>query len=497
MNVVRNVEVNDSYERKREREFEVKHWSNSGCLNDQFHVQHMNSTWLESNGCVRCWCENGQSQCTAQLCVAPPCENPRQIANVCCPVCDDPEDEILHALETDSTIALPSQLTTKNCPPLDKCLLVCEHGLVKDEQGCFLCACSMMSCPSPLCTLKVDRFSKQYCSCSSPTGLNCGELNCDKHCPYGYALDKQTACPICECNPCPLFICPKNCTYGLKRNEMGCPICICESNLITANQTKPTDLIAQAWPRQCHSGSFSYSNGEIWFDGCRQCFCHKGEQLCALISCPTLTCGQPILLPNRCCPSCPGRNFVLNSFLLSSFSRSFIGIPLLPEPLPSPQVCYASQYVAGEELEFDNCTKCLCLHNIAFCTVSLCPPLRCSSPVYEKSLCCPICPPEEPKTLPGKVISNLDEDVCLLENGMTKRAGELWKQDDCRSCLCPRGGGGQIECFSQICAQELRCSNPVLKKGQCCPFCLPPTSPVNICIFNYAQYRSGEHWNVC
>ena len=60
-----------------------------GCLNDRFHVQHMNSTWIESNGCMRCWCENGRSRCIAEGCIAPPCENPRQITNVCCPVCDD------------------------------------------------------------------------------------------------------------------------------------------------------------------------------------------------------------------------------------------------------------------------------------------------------------------------------------------------------------------------------------------------------------------------
>ena len=88
------------------------------------------------------------------------------------------------------------------------------------------------------------------------------------------------------------------------------------------------------------------------------------------------------------------------------------------------------------------------------------------------------------------------DDVCLLDNGLIKQAGEVWKEDDCRSCLCPRNSGGQIECFSQQCYQQLPCANPVLKKGQCCPFCLPSTAAVAVCIFNYVQYRSGEHWNV-
>ncbi len=276
-------------------------FSTLGCLNDRFHVQHMNSTWMESNGCMKCWCEDGRSRCIAEGCIAPPCENPRQIDNVCCPVCDDHEDEYQYSQEVDSTILSQSQLTTNKCPQLDKCLLVCEHGLAKDEQGCLLCACSTMSCPSPLCTLKFDRTSKQYCECISPNGRNCEQLNCNKHCPYNYTINKNTGCPICQCNPCPILICTKNCTYGLKRNEVGCPICVCESN-----KTKHTDLTTHSWPRQCQSGGISYSNGEIWFDGCRQCLCHRGDQLCALISCPTPKCSQPILLPNRCCPSCPG-----------------------------------------------------------------------------------------------------------------------------------------------------------------------------------------------
>lgn len=477
MNAVLNVEVeNIGIKKTRLQTFIL---ITLGCLNDRLHVQHMNSTWFESNGCMRCWCEDGRSRCVAEGCIAPPCENPRQIANVCCPVCDDVEtNDESYSQEIDSLIAPRFPITTDQCPILNDCSLVCEHGLAKDEQGCFQCTCSTMSCPSPLCTLKFDRSSKQYCSCTSPSNLNCGQLNCDKYCPYNYSTNSQTGCPTCECNPCPQLICTKNCTYGLKRNEAGCPICVCETNISRSNQSKLIELFKQSSSKQCHSGLFSYSNGEIWFDGCRQCLCHKGEQLCALISCPAPKCSQPILLPNRCCPSCPETS-------------------MLPEPIPSSQVCYASQYVTGEELEFDKCTKCICLHNIAFCSIVLCPPLACPTPIYDSSLCCPICPPKKSdRTFSADAILNPSEEICILDDGNIKRAGELWKHDGCQSCHCPRGGGGRIECFTQTCEQNLPCSNPILKKGQCCPFCLPPTAAVAVCIFNHVQYRSGEHWNV-
>ena len=270
----------------------------------------MNSTWMEANGCMRCWCENGRSRCIAEGCIVPPCENPRQIANVCCPVCD--ADDHVYP-EIDSIIQTIAQPSSDQCPELKNCQLICEHGLTKDDQGCLQCACSTISCPIPLCTLKFDSSSKQYCSCLSPSNRQCAPFNCDKHCPYNYTIDPNTGCPSCACNPCPPLACTKNCTYGLKRNEIGCPLCVCESKL-----TSNTDLMLPSWPRQCQSGVFSYSNGEIWFDGCRQCLCYKGESLCALISCPTPKCAQPVFLPHRCCPSCPGRYF------LSSFAMNFI-----------------------------------------------------------------------------------------------------------------------------------------------------------------------------
>ena len=267
----------------------------------------MNSTWLESNGCMRCWCDNGQSRCIAEGCIAPPCENPRQIDNVCCPVCDDPGDKDQYSQTFDKIPPSWLPLTTSKCPLLNSCSLVCEHGLAKDEHGCLQCACSIMSCPLPLCTLKFNvSLSKEYCSCQSPDSHNCEQLDCYKHCPYNYLIDNKTSCLTCQCNPCPRLICTKNCTYGLKRNEIGCLICVCEGSSIINNSVKYTDLIPSSWPRRCDSGLVSYSNGEIWFDGCRQCLCHKGKELCALISCPVPKCLQPIHLPNRCCPTCPG-----------------------------------------------------------------------------------------------------------------------------------------------------------------------------------------------
>ena len=38
-------------------------------------------------------------------------------------------------------------------------------------------------------------------------GLTCGELLCRLGCDYGFVLDSDTACPLCECrDPCQVRI---------------------------------------------------------------------------------------------------------------------------------------------------------------------------------------------------------------------------------------------------------------------------------------------------
>lgn len=49
-----------------------------------------------------------------------------------------------------------------------------------------------------------------------------------------------------------------------------------------------------------------HENEESWHDGCRDCYCHNGREMCALITCSVPNCGNPTIHPGQCCPSCPG-----------------------------------------------------------------------------------------------------------------------------------------------------------------------------------------------
>lgn len=49
-----------------------------------------------------------------------------------------------------------------------------------------------------------------------------------------------------------------------------------------------------------------FKEGESWHDGCRDCYCHAGREMCVLISCPAPSCTNPVLRSHQCCPSCEG-----------------------------------------------------------------------------------------------------------------------------------------------------------------------------------------------
>lgn len=53
-----------------------------------------------------------------------------------------------------------------------------------------------------------------------------------------------------------------------------------------------------------------YEEGDGWHDGCRDCYCHAGREMCVLISCPVPSCSQPVVRSDQCCPTCEGTSRV-------------------------------------------------------------------------------------------------------------------------------------------------------------------------------------------
>uniref|UniRef100_A0A3Q0S552 Cysteine-rich motor neuron 1 protein n=1 Tax=Amphilophus citrinellus TaxID=61819 RepID=A0A3Q0S552_AMPCI len=391
--------------------------------------------WKEDD-CTFCQCVDGEPHCTAMACKQS-CQNPVKIPGECCPFCEEPSYETVSPLL---------------CPPLENCSLSvndCPYGFQQDKNGCLLCQClNNDSCPDlgTYCSLQCPRgyerddFGCEVCECTVPIP-KCRPLTCTKTCPYGYVRNKH-GCEMCRCVKCPPFTCDKHCINGYQQNRKGCSICMCKGNgpLTTAPAPMPNYCLT--------SNGQKYEEGEGWHDGCRDCYCHSGREMCVLISCPVPSCLHPVVKPNQCCPTCED----------DSGSGQPEGMDMVVCRAPGGEF-----YVEGETWNLDECTRCTCRKGRVLCDTEVCPPALCQAPIRNKDTCCHVCP--DTPLLP---VNNSQQEYCITSDGDMLLAGDSWKANACTSCTC---NNGTIQCFSQRCPAA-NCRVPVLRKGQCCPHCL-------------------------
>ncbi|XP_053702072.1 cysteine-rich motor neuron 1 protein isoform X2 [Synchiropus splendidus] len=406
--------------------------------------------WKEDD-CTFCQCVDGDPHCTAMACKQS-CQNPVKIPGECCPFCEEPSYETVSPML---------------CPPLENCSLSvmdCPYGFHQDENGCLLCQClNNDSCPDlgKYCSLRCplgyerDDFGCEVCECNVPV-LKCRPLTCTKTCPYGYVRNKH-GCEMCRCIKCPPFTCDKHCSHGYKQNKKGCFTCTCKESVQVPSTSAPLPAPSECFTANGHR----YEEGDSWHDGCRDCYCHSGREMCVLISCPVPSCSSPVVRPDQCCPTCE--------------DESGSG---LPEGMDMV-VCRAPGgefYVEGETWNLDECTRCTCRKGRVLCDTEVCPPAVCQAPVKNKNTCCHVCP-DEPR---GPLLpeSSNQPEYCITNDGDVLLAGESWRANACTSCTC---NNGTIQCFSQRCPAA-NCRVPVLRKGQCCPYCLEMTTSLPVLV---------------
>ncbi|CAB1335132.1 unnamed protein product [Coregonus sp. 'balchen'] len=261
-------------------------------------------------------------------------------------------------------------------------------------------------------------------------------------------LRNKHGCEMCRCVKCPPFTCDKHCSDGYRQNRKGCSICMCKESGHMPSTTAPTPM-----PSYClTSNGHRYEKGESWHDGCRDCYCHTGREMCVLISCPVPSCPNPVVRPDQCCPTCEDE----------SGSGQPEGMDLVVCRAPGGEL-----YVEGETWNLDDCTRCTCRKGRVLCDTEVCPPAVCQAPTRNKDTCCHVCP--EGPLLP---VSTSQQEYCISSEGDVLLAGDTWKANACTSCSC---NNGTIQCFSQRCLPA-NCRVPVLRKGQCCPHCLEMTT---------------------
>ncbi|XP_016329661.1 cysteine-rich motor neuron 1 protein-like isoform X2 [Sinocyclocheilus anshuiensis] len=388
--------------------------------------------WKDDD-CTFCQCVDGEPHCTAMACKQS-CQNPVKIPGECCPFCEEPSYETVSPLL---------------CPPLENCSLSghdCPFGFQQDPSGCLLCQCvSDETCPdvSTYCSLECplgyekDNYGCEVCECSV-SAPKCRPMTCSKTCPYGYMRNKH-GCEMCRCVRCPPFTCDKHCGGGFRKSRKGCSVCECED----ADSTSASITVSSSF---CLTASGQrFEDGDGWHDGCRDCFCHAGREMCVLITCSVPTCTHPVLHPNQCCPGCEDE----------SGSGQPEGLDLVVCRAPGGEL-----FVEGETWRLDECTSCTCRLGRVLCDSEACPPVLCHTPVRSRDGCCYVCPEDKLETL--------RPEFCVSSSGEILQAGDSWKPNACSSCVCRNGS---VQCFSQQCPAA-DCRVPVLRKGQCCPQCM-------------------------
>ncbi|CAM9692441.1 unnamed protein product [Lampetra fluviatilis] len=428
------------------------------------------SRWRE-DACTKCRCVGGSEQCVTQAC-GQHCEKGARVPGECCLRCPGPE-------ESSSVTALP--LT---CDPLT-CNLTeesCPYGFQLDEKGCRSCGCKTRHefCKVLLagCSLecpfgrRLGPHGCEMCRCR-PKPKRCRPLVCSKACPHGYIRTRH-GCETCRCVRCAALSCDKKCAHGYEVNGKGCPTCKCRA-LSSEGPVAPF----------CLSGDGRrYRDGDDWHDGCRSCTCLAGREMCTLLTCALPRCAAPTMPAGACCPTCPGQRMVAD---------------LAPQP-KDPAVCVTPAGLlvsGGETFRLDGCTRCLCRAGRVLCDAEVCPPLPCQDAVKTPGSCCPMCPPATAAAAAtptsnashgavnnnnnsdeshGAVNNNNNSDesppaMCRSASGAMFLAGEAWKRDACTSCAC---AAGEVTCHAPRCPPAT-CARPVLRKGQCCPYC--PRNP--------------------
>uniref|UniRef100_T1JCP8 VWFC domain-containing protein n=1 Tax=Strigamia maritima TaxID=126957 RepID=T1JCP8_STRMM len=438
-----------------------------GCVTSTGRFYNNTERWKEDDYCTSCECENGQVHCQAEMCHSA-CPHPVKIPGQCCSVCPD---------HTQTEVTLPP-----DCPSVDNCSIQCAAGLKKNENGCYECKCKLEDCNlNCLNGYSQDVNGQEICQCAQEEN-DCQRLvDCKKYCNHGYKLNKK-GCPICKCSRCKkLKGCNLKCPVGFLTDGRDCPICKCKavydeipttaSTTLVSMVTTTTRSIRLSDGTSCYSTEGQqYDEGETWHDGCRVCYCHGGQEMCALISCPVPTCEHPSVTAEDCCPQC-----------LDDLS------------VPMMTVCQAidgHHYVEGETWSMDSCTRCICHEGRVLCNTQQCSPTPCQNPVKKQGECCASCTGLIAE--PAHTESNINKPTCYSDDERTAyQHGNSWRASICQSCTCQHG---KIKCFSDSCLKPT-CDRPVLRKNQCCPICLDKKVPSLRCESDDRIYNNGEKWN--
>ncbi|XP_035826566.1 uncharacterized protein LOC101845560 [Aplysia californica] len=415
--------------------------------------------------CSSCVCERGNAVCSVVDCAEVTCSNPVTPIGQCCPACGL-DCEYDGRKYRDKSVFNPVYNPCLNC--------TCSNSIVRCRT--VHCSQSDVPCSSPV------RKPGECCPTLCPT---CEDQGVD-YLEGDTWPSHNSACDICQCRSgkvvCePGADCPRRCSHGVVRPGDCCSLC--------------TDCLFEG--RVVPEGETLTVAGET----CRQCSCRDGSMSCRSVSvareCPRLRCERTETLPGNCCPVCKGCTYKDEKFrhgdlvsqdqcsrclcdqgeVLCDSQEDRCPTPKCSNPRFREGLCcpvcddcvhYGQEYRDGDRFTSlqDPCQKCVCQSGQVSCNSipEECPPVTCTHPARQRDQCCSTC------------------DACLYQRRVMRNGQRFAGSDLCQICTCKRGS---VTCSRKECPL-VRCSNPTMPPGQCCPVC------DNKCTFEGREYREGQ-----
>ncbi|KAM7414471.1 hypothetical protein PAMA_019340 [Pampus argenteus] len=228
-------------------------------------------------------------------------------------------------------------------------------------------------------------------------------------------------------------------------------------------------------------------------------FVKNGNVACSSHTCPALSCRNPVHHPGDCCPRCEQCEYESKVYLdgqklpsrrdpclLCRCSAGEVSCERMDASCPTAHCSHPAKR-KGEccpicnECEYDGrvyadgkvfspagsgpCLQCRCKGGSVICREEKCPPVRCSNPIKDPHLCCPVC------------------KVCVFE-GVEYEEHSNWQPDSpCSSCTCVNG---DIFCTHTQCPPS-GCLHPTKITGSCCEVC-------ESCTYNHRIYSNSQRF---
>uniref|UniRef100_A0A8C1C677 Chordin n=1 Tax=Cyprinus carpio carpio TaxID=630221 RepID=A0A8C1C677_CYPCA len=201
---------------------------------------------------------------------------------------------------------------------------------------------------------------------------------------------QYNTCFTCICQKktviCDPVICPAlSCPHTIQPEDQCCPIC---------------DEKVEEDPEGCYfeGDQKMHAPGTTWhpfvppfgYIKCAVCTCKgsTGEVHCEKVTCPPLTCSQPIRRnPSDCCKECPAEDtppleddemMQADGTRHCKFGKNYY---------QNSEHWHPRVPLVGEM----KCITCWCDHGFTKCQKKQCPLLSCSNPIRREGKCCPEC----------------------------------------------------------------------------------------------------------